>query len=244
MFWPIAFVIATTEPPVSEALAATEAPKTLRAAFTLEVTSGEALRVIRFDPRLSGPAMWQVTDSHGRDGDLDAVLEGWAGDTSMDGLLFPDNLPERLGAEYIDEAGEKVRPVMLHRAILGSMERFLGILIEEFAGAFPMWLAPTQVVVATITSDADDYALEAAETLRAAGLRVETDLRNEKINYKVREHSVQKVPVIAVVGRNEAEERKLALRRFGSKAQSVQALEAVAEELRTEATPPDLSRGS
>jgi len=151
-------------------------------------------------------------------------------------------LPERLGAEYIDEAGEKVRPVMLHRAILGSMERFLGILIEEFAGAFPMWLAPVQVVVATITSDADEYALEAAEALRAAGLRVETDLRNEKINYKVREHSVQKVPVIAVVGRKEAEKRKLALRRFGSKEQSVRDLEAVVSELALEATPPDLAR--
>ena len=151
-------------------------------------------------------------------------------------------LPERLGAEYIDEAGAKVRPVMLHRAILGSMERFIGILIEEFAGAFPMWLAPVQVVVATITSDADAYALEAAETLRAAGLRVETDLRNAKINYKVREHSMQKVPVIAVVGRKEAEDGTLALRRFGSKDQTVLDLQAVAETLSKQAAAPDIRR--
>jgi len=151
-------------------------------------------------------------------------------------------LPERLGADYIDEAGEKVRPVMLHRAILGSMERFLGILIEEFAGAFPLWLAPVQVVVATITSEADAYALEAAEALRAAGLRVETDLRNEKINYKVREHSVQKVPIIAVVGAREAEERKLALRRFGSKAQDIVTLDEALTAIPAEALAPDLKR--
>ena len=151
-------------------------------------------------------------------------------------------LPERLGAEYIDESGEKVRPVMLHRAILGSLERFIGILIEEFAGAFPLWLAPVQVVVATITSDADAYAKEAAEALRAAGLRVETDLRNEKINYKVREHSVQKVPIIAVVGAREAEERKLALRRFGSKAQEIVTLDEAVSGLAAEALAPDLKR--
>ena len=124
-------------------------------------------------------------------------------------------LPERLDATYIGEDGEKHRPVMLHRAILGSMERFLGVLIEHHAGAFPLWLAPVQVVVATITSDADDYALEVAAALRKAGLRVETDLRNEKVGYKVREHSLAKVPVIAVVGRREAEEGKVALRRLG-----------------------------
>ena len=151
-------------------------------------------------------------------------------------------LPERLGAEYTDESGEKVRPVMLHRAILGSLERFIGILIEEFAGAFPMWLAPVQVVVATITSEADAYALEAADALRAAGLRVETDLRNEKINYKVREHSVQKVPIIAVVGAREAEERKLALRRFGSKAQEIVTLDEAVSGLAAEALAPDLKR--
>ncbi len=151
-------------------------------------------------------------------------------------------LPERLGADYIDESGDKVRPVMLHRAILGSMERFIGILIEEFAGAFPLWLAPVQVVVATITSEADAYAKEAAEALRAAGLRVETDLRNEKINYKVREHSVQKVPIIAVVGAREADERKLALRRFGSKAQEIVTLEEAVSGLAAEALAPDLKR--
>ena len=151
-------------------------------------------------------------------------------------------LPERLGAEYVAESGAKERPVMLHRAILGSMERFLGILIEEFSGAFPLWLAPVQVVVATITSEADAYAEEAAAALRAAGLRVETDLRNEKINYKVREHSVQKVPVIAVVGAREAEERKLALRRFGSKAQEIVTLDEGAAMLAQEALAPDLKR--
>ena len=151
-------------------------------------------------------------------------------------------LPERLGAEYVAESGAKERPVMLHRAILGSMERFLGILIEEFSGAFPLWLAPVQVVVATITSDADAYAEEAAAELRAAGLRVETDLRNEKINYKVREHSVQKVPVIAVVGAREAEDRKLALRRFGSKAQEIVTLEEGKSMLSLEALAPDVKR--
>ena len=151
-------------------------------------------------------------------------------------------LPERLGAEYTAESGGKERPVMLHRAILGSMERFLGILIEEFAGAFPSWLAPIQVVVATITSNADDYAHEVAETLRAAGLRVEVDARNEKINYKVREHSVQKVPVIAVVGEREATEKKMALRRFGSKAQEIVSLDEGTAMLAHEALAPDLKR--
>jgi threonyl-tRNA synthetase len=151
-------------------------------------------------------------------------------------------LPERLGAEYTAQSGAKERPVMLHRAILGSMERFLGILIEEFAGAFPLWLAPVQVVVATITSSADDYAHEVAATLRAAGLRVEVDTRNEKINYKVREHSVQKVPVIAVVGEREATEKKMALRRFGSKAQEIVTLADGTDMLATEALAPDLKR--
>jgi threonyl-tRNA synthetase len=129
-------------------------------------------------------------------------------------------LPERLDASYIGEDGQKHRPVMLHRAILGSLERFLGVLIEHHAGAFPLWLAPVQVVVATITSDADDYAVKAAAALRKAGLRVETDLRNEKVGYKVREHSLAKVPVIAVVGRREAEEGKVVLRRRGGSAES------------------------
>ncbi|HEY0647237.1 threonine--tRNA ligase, partial [Phenylobacterium sp.] len=119
-------------------------------------------------------------------------------------------LPERLEAEYIGEDGQKHRPVMLHRAICGSLERFIGVLIENYAGAFPLWLSPVQVVVATITSDADGFAEKAAAALRAKGLRVETDLRNEKINYKIREHSLAKTPVIAVVGRREAEEGKVA----------------------------------
>jgi threonyl-tRNA synthetase len=129
---------------------------------------------------------------------------------------------------------------MLHRAIFGSIERFLGVLIEHYAGAFPLWLAPTQVVVATITSDADDYAAKAAAALRKAGLRVETDLRNEKVGYKVREHSLAKVPVIAVVGKREAEDGKVALRRLGSQAQEVMSLDEAVAALAKEATPPDL----
>ncbi len=133
-------------------------------------------------------------------------------------------LPERLDANYIGEDGEKHRPVMLHRAILGSFERFIGILIENYAGRFPLWLAPVQAVVATITSDADAYAEEVAAACRKAGLRVETDLRNEKINYKVREHSVTKVPAMLVVGKREAEEGTVAIRRLGGKAQEVMSL--------------------
>lgn len=153
-------------------------------------------------------------------------------------------VPGRLGAAYIGEDGGKHVPVMLHRAILGSMERFLGILIEEFAGAFPLWLAPVQVVVATITSEADTYAEQVVETLRAAGLRAELDTRNEKINYKVREHSVQKIPVIAVVGAREAAEGTLALRRFGSKAQTMVTLGDGLAQLRQEALAPDQRRAA
>jgi threonyl-tRNA synthetase len=142
----------------------------------------------------------------------------------------------------VAEDGSKQRPVMLHRAILGSFERFIGILIENYAGAFPLWLAPVQVVVATITSDADDYAHQAAARLRAAGLRVEIDTRNEKINYKIREHSLSKVPVIAVVGRKEAETGQLALRRFGSDRQTILTLEDTVARLAEEALPPDLAR--
>jgi threonyl-tRNA synthetase len=149
-------------------------------------------------------------------------------------------LPERLDADYIGEDGAKHRPVMLHRAILGSVERFIGVLIEHYAGAFPLWLAPVQVVVATITEDADDYAVLVVEKLRAAGLRVEADLRNEKVGYKVREHSLAKVPVLAVVGRREAQEAKLALRRLGSQAQEVVSLDEAVKTLTAEATPPDL----
>ncbi|HEY9549415.1 MAG TPA: threonine--tRNA ligase [Kiloniellaceae bacterium] len=148
-------------------------------------------------------------------------------------------LPERLGASYVGEDGEKHRPVMLHRAILGSFERFLAILIEQHAGRFPLWLAPVQVVVASITSDANDYGARAARALQDAGLRVVTDLRNEKINYKVREHSLAKVPVIAVVGRREAEEGKVALRRLGSAEQEVLALGEAVARIKAEAAGPD-----
>ena len=148
-------------------------------------------------------------------------------------------LPERLGASYVGEDGEKHRPVMLHRAILGSFERFLAILIEQHAGRFPLWLAPVQVVVASITSDANGYGEEVARALRAAGLRVVTDLRNEKINYKVREHSLAKVPVIAVVGRREAEEGKVALRRLGSSEQENLALGEAVARIKAEAAGPD-----
>jgi threonyl-tRNA synthetase len=166
----------------------------------------------------------------------DAIGREWTcGTIQLDYVL-----PDRLGAEYIGEDGAKHRPVMLHRAILGSFERFIGIMIENYAGAFPLWLAPTQAVVATITSDADPYAEEVAAKFRAAGLRVETDLRNEKVGYKVREHSVGKVPVIAVVGRNEAAEGKVALRRLGSQAQEVLTVDEAIAVLTAEATPPDL----
>ncbi|HEY7900961.1 MAG TPA: threonine--tRNA ligase [Caulobacteraceae bacterium] len=151
-------------------------------------------------------------------------------------------LPERLDAAYIGEDGAKHRPVMLHRAVLGSLERFLGVLIEHYAGAFPFWLAPVQVVVATITSEADAYASQVAAKLRAAGLRIETDLRNEKVGYKIREHSLAKVAVIAVVGKREAEEGMVALRRLGSQAQTVMLLDEAVAALATEAVPPDLRR--
>jgi threonyl-tRNA synthetase len=149
-------------------------------------------------------------------------------------------LPERLGAEYIGEDGARHRPVMLHRAILGSFERFLGILIEQYAGRFPLWLAPVQVVVAPIVSDANDYAEEVAGLLRARGLTVSTDLRNEKINAKVREHSLAHVPIIAVVGRREAEQRQVSLRRLGSDAQEVMGLDEAVTVLAAEGLPPDL----
>ncbi len=149
-------------------------------------------------------------------------------------------LPERLDASYVGADGGKHRPVMLHRATLGSFERFIGILIEEHAGRLPFWLAPRQVVVASITSDADDYVAEVVETLRAAGVRAEADIRNEKINYKVREHSVGKVPVILAVGHREVDEKTVSVRRLGEKQTSVQPLAEVAVTLAAEATPPDL----
>ena len=149
-------------------------------------------------------------------------------------------LPERLDATYIGSDGAKHRPVMLHRATLGSFERFIGILIEEHAGKLPFWLAPRQVVVASITSEADEYVHEVVATLKAQGVRAEADIRNEKINYKVREHSVGKVPVILAVGAREVEEKTVSVRRLGEKQTSVQALSDVANALGIEATPPDL----
>ena len=166
----------------------------------------------------------------------DAIGRTWqCGTLQLDYVV-----PGRLGATYVGEDGAKHTPVMLHRAILGSLERFLGVLIEHHAGAFPLWLAPVQAVVATITSDADDFAVKAAAAFKKAGLRVETDLRNEKVGYKVREHSLAKVPAIAVVGRREAEEGKVAIRRLGSQAQTVVTLEEAVRMLAEEATPPDL----
>ena len=149
-------------------------------------------------------------------------------------------LPERLDASYIGEDGNKHRPVMLHRAVLGSMERFLGMMIESYAGKMPLWLAPEQVVVCPITTEADDYAHRVVAALQAAGLRAKADTRNEKINYKVREHSVAKVPVILAVGMREAEEGTVSMRRLGSKEQSVVALDEAATALAAEATAPDL----
>jgi threonyl-tRNA synthetase len=175
---------------------------------------------------------------------LEFHLKDAIGRTWQCGTLQLDYvLPERLDAEYVAEDGSKQRPVMLHRAICGSLERYLGVMIENFAGAFPLWLAPVQVVVATITSDADAYAAQVAAALKAKGLRVETDLRNEKINYKVREHSLAKVPVLAVVGRREAELGQVALRRLGSDRQEVIDLASAANGLALDATPPDLAVG-
>ncbi len=152
------------------------------------------------------------------------------------------NLPERFGAFYIDKDSEKKQPVMVHRAICGSMERFLGILIENYAGHFPLWFAPLQVVVATITSDADAYAEKVTARLKAAGLSAQADLRNEKINYKVREHCLAKVPVILVCGRREAEEGTVNVRRLGSRDQQSMALDEAVASLAAEAVPPDLKR--
>ncbi len=153
-------------------------------------------------------------------------------------------LPERLDANYIGEDGAKHRPVMLHRATLGSFERFIGILIEEHAGKLPFWLAPRQVVVASIISEADDYVLETVAKLKAAGIRAEADIRNEKINYKVREHSVGKVPVILAVGKKEVEDGTVTVRRLGEKQTSVIDLDALIPDLAADATPPDIARRS
>ncbi|MCL6250216.1 threonine--tRNA ligase [Altererythrobacter sp. KTW20L] len=170
---------------------------------------------------------WHLTDAIGR--------------TWQVGTIQSDRvLPERLDAVYVGEDGEKHRPVMLHRAIFGSYERFIGILIEHFAGRLPAWLAPTQAVVATIVSDADGYSAEVAAQLAAAGIRVETDLRNEKINYKVREHSLAKVPYLLVVGKREAEEGTIALRTLGAEHQKVLPRADVVALIKAEGTAPDL----
>ena len=168
----------------------------------------------------------------------DAIGRDWqCGTTQVD-----FNLPERFGAFYIDANSEKVPPVMVHRAICGSMERFTGILIEHFAGHMPLWLAPLQIVVATITQEADDFAMEIVAAARKKGLRVDVDLRNEKINYKVREHSLAKVPVLLVLGRKEAAERTVSIRRLGSQAQQSMGLDEALAMLADEATTPDAKR--
>jgi threonyl-tRNA synthetase len=168
----------------------------------------------------------------------DAIGRDWqCGTTQVD-----FNLPERFGAFYIDADGEKKQPVMVHRAICGSLERFTGILIEHHAGHFPLWLAPVQAVICTIVSDADSYAREVAAAARRAGLRVELDLRNEKINYKVREHSLAKVPVLLVVGKKEAENRTVSIRRLGSQEQKVVGLDEALAGLAEEAVAPDVRR--
>jgi threonyl-tRNA synthetase len=166
----------------------------------------------------------------------DAIGRDWQCGTVQVDL----NMPGRLGAFYIDEHSNKVTPVMLHRAMFGSLERFTGIMLEHFAGHLPLWLSPVQAIVATITSDADDYARDASDKARRAGLRVEADLRNEKINYKVREHSLAKIPVLLVVGKKEAAERTVSIRRLGSETQHVMGLDAALAALTQEAVPPDL----
>ncbi len=172
---------------------------------------------------------------------LEFHLTDAIGRTWQVGTIQTDTvLPERLDASYVGADGERHRPIMLHRAILGTFERFIGILIEHHAGRFPLWLSPVQAVVATIVSDADDYASQVAAELANAGIRVETDLRNEKINYKVREHSLAKVPVLLVVGKREADEGSVAVRRLGSQGQEVLSLAEAIERLKAEATPPDL----
>jgi threonyl-tRNA synthetase len=221
---------------------------------------------LRPDKRFGTDAMWDQAETELRDAVVRAGLAteeyGWEelpgegafyapklewhltdaiGRTWQVGTLQSDRvLPERLDASYVGEDGERHRPVMLHRAIFGSYERFIGILIEHFAGKLPVWLAPTQAVVATIVSDADEYALQVADKLRAAGIRVETDLRNEKINYKVREHSVAKVPNLLVVGKREADEGTVALRVLGSQGQQMLTLDEAVAKLADEATAPDL----
>ncbi|WP_108262450.1 threonine--tRNA ligase [Mangrovicoccus ximenensis] len=190
------------------------------AGYDYEIQEGEGAF---YGPKLE----FVLTDAIGRD---------WQCGT----LQVDPNLPERLDANFIAADGAKHRPVMLHRAVLGSFERFIGILIEEHAGKLPFWLAPRQVVVASIVSDADDYVAEVVAALKAKGIRAEADTRNEKINYKVREHSVGKVPVILACGMKEVEERTVTVRRLGEKQTSQDTLDGIAAALAAEATPPDL----
>jgi threonyl-tRNA synthetase len=174
---------------------------------------------------------------------LEYVLRDAIGRDWQCGTLQVDlNMPGRLGAFYIDEHSNKVTPVMLHRAMFGSLERFTGIMIEHYAGHLPLWLSPVQALIATITSDADDYAREASEAARKMGLRVATDLRNEKINYKVREHSLAKLPVLLVVGKKEAAERTVSIRRLGKEGQQVMPLADALQMLADEAVAPDVRR--
>jgi len=206
----------------------------MRVLETIEAQSGGKIKtgILEGEGAFYGPKFeYTLRDAIGR--------EWQCGTTQVD-----FNLPERFGAFYVDSDGEKKTPVMIHRAICGSMERFLGILIENFAGHFPLWFAPVQVVVATITSDADGYAQDVVAKLRKAGLRAEIDLRNEKINYKVREHSVAKVPVMLVCGKREAEEQTVSIRRLGSRDQTSATLADTIAALIDEATPPDLKRSA
>ena len=190
------------------------------AGYEYEIQEGEGAF---YGPKLE----FVLTDAIGRD---------WQCGT----LQVDSNMPERLDASYVGQDGNKHQPFMLHRATLGSFERFIGILIEEHAGKLPFWLAPRQVVVASIISDADDYVHEVVAALNASGVRAEADVRNEKINYKVREHSVGKVPVILAVGAREVEERTITVRRLGEKQTSVQTFDDVKAALAVESTPPDL----
>ena len=190
------------------------------AGYNYEIQEGEGAF---YGPKLE----FVLTDAIGRD---------WQCGT----LQVDPNLPERLDAVYVGTDGDKHRPVMLHRAVLGSFERFIGILIEEHAGKLPFWLAPRQVVVASIVSDADGYVAEVVEALQARGIRAEADTRNEKINYKVREHSLGKVPVILAIGAREVEERTVSARRLGENKTETIALDQIIADLAVEATPPDL----
>jgi threonyl-tRNA synthetase len=190
--------------------------------------AGHAFEIFPGEGAFYGPKLeFVLTDAIGRD---------WQCGT----FQVDPNLPERLDATYIGEDGMKHRPVMLHRACLGSFERFIGILIENHAGKLPFWLAPRQVVVASIVSDADPFVEEVTTALTLAGLRVEADMRNEKINYKVREHSVGKVPVILAIGMNEVANRTVSVRRLGETRTESMSLEAILAELSAAATPPDL----